>query len=114
MSAETKWTPGPWEADGPLKPGPAYRIRNVWGLVCYVGDPVTASYDRANANLIAAAPELYEALEGLVSIIDRAGLLNLSNGVQLGQTSWLVKASGAREYGLKILAKARGESAVKS
>lgn len=37
--------------------------------------------------------ELLEALTDLIDIIDAAGLINLSNGVQLGQTSWYVKAS---------------------
>jgi hypothetical protein len=44
-----------------------------------------------------------EALAGLVSIIDKAGLLNLSNGVQLGATSWYVKASDAMDYARELL-----------
>lgn len=43
------------------------------------------------------------ALRDLVGIIDKAGLLNLSNGVQLGQTSWYVKASERLDYAKKIL-----------
>jgi hypothetical protein len=41
--------------------------------------------------------DLFDALRELVWIIDQAGLLNLSNGVQLGQTSWYVKASDRLE-----------------
>jgi len=44
-----------------------------------------------------------EALEGLLSVIDAAGLINLSNGVQLGQTVWYVKASEAVEYAREAL-----------
>lgn len=51
----------------------------------------------ANARLVAASPELFARLERLIAVIDMAGLLNLSNGVQLGQTSWYVKASDALE-----------------
>lgn len=36
---------------------------------------------------------LRDALESLVEIINKAGLSNLSGGVQLGQISWYVKAS---------------------
>lgn len=49
----------------------------------------------ANAHLIASAPALAAALERLVFVIDAAGLHNLTNGVQLGQTSWFIKASDA-------------------
>jgi predicted nucleic acid-binding Zn-ribbon protein len=48
--------------------------------------------------------QLREALESLVDIIDKAGLLNLSNGVQLGQTSWYVKASDRLEFARAALA----------
>lgn len=37
--------------------------------------------------------QLYDALRELVWIIDEAGLMNLSNGVQLGQASWFMKAT---------------------
>lgn len=44
-----------------------------------------------------------EALRDLVHIIDRAGLLNLSNGVQLGQTSWYIKASERMTYARHVM-----------
>lgn len=49
---------------------------------------------------------LAEALSDLVEIIDKAGLLNLSNGVQLGATSWYCKASERLEYARAVLADA--------
>lgn len=39
-----------------------------------------------------------EALADLLKLIDAAGLLNLSNGVQLGQTAWYVKMTDATNY----------------
>jgi len=65
---------------------------------------------RANGHLIAAAPELYEALDNLVTVIEKAGIHNLMTGVQLGQVSWAIKADDAKAYATEALAKARGES----
>jgi hypothetical protein len=62
----------------------------------------------ANARLIAAAPHLYVALADLVNIIDKAGLLHLSNGVQLGATSWYVKASDRMEAARRAIEGAVG------
>jgi hypothetical protein len=47
--------------------------------------------------------ELVEAVRGFVRIIDSAGLRNLANGVQLGQVSWLVKATDSLEFLRKAL-----------
>jgi len=55
--------------------------------------------------------KLREALESLVEIIDKAGLLNLSNGVQLGQTSWYVKASDRLEFARAALAHPQADDA---
>ena len=52
----------------------------------------------------APAPQAAEALRSLVEIIDAAGLLNLSNGVQLGQVSWYVKALGCMDAARAALA----------
>jgi len=59
--AETRWTPGPWHADR------EFDICGEDGHViadCF-GKP-------ANARLMAAAPELYEALAKLVPRFERA------------------------------------------
>ena len=46
--------------------------------------------------------ELTGALEQLISVIEAAGLLNLSHGVQLGSTVWYVKASDALNYAKQV------------
>jgi hypothetical protein len=71
---------------------------------------VASSEQKANAEFIVKAvnahDELIAALSGLTHIIESAGLLNLSNGVQLGQTSWLVKASDCMDQANAALEKA--------
>jgi len=47
--------------------------------------------------LISERDELLAALKQVIGVIDAAGLHNLSNGVQLGQTVWYVKASDAKD-----------------
>ena len=84
MSTETKWTPGPWS---PYHGGDT----NLWWIVydhegCELGSG-DGGFDEGDANLIAAAPELYEALEALLEYRDK----------------WAVEKARA------ALAKARGE-----
>lgn len=86
MASEAKWTPGPWS----FEPEPMWRGKHVAGrspLVRKDGRTV-ASCSRyastnvevsgrheeaeANARLISAAPELYEALEALMGVFAKA------------------------------------------
>jgi len=53
-----------------------------------------------------AAVALREAAQEFVDIVDAAGLINLSNGVQLGATSWFVKASERLEWLRRTIARA--------
>lgn len=83
---DTNWTPGPWRTD--TKAGFPYDIH------CANGDMIAnveaSSEGESNAELIAAAPELYEAL----SIAVKDG--------PAGYVEWL-------EFANEALAKARGE-----
>lgn len=55
---ERKWTPGPWSV---TKDG-----KNVCGALNEEGvKPAIARYTNEDSHLIAAAPDLYEALDGL-------------------------------------------------
>ena len=47
--------------------------------------------------------DLEEGLRDLIEIIEAAGLLNLSKGVQLGPTSWYVKADERLQYAKVVL-----------
>ena len=63
----TSYTPGPWEING-------IAIESGFEVIAYLREPTHFQGDirpghkdeAANANLIAAAPELYEALEDLL------------------------------------------------
>lgn len=51
-----------------------------------------------------AVPEEWrEALADMLSIIESAGIMNLANGVQLGQVSWSVKMTDACNYARALL-----------
>lgn len=64
--ADTKFTAGPWEAE-PSHASMDPVICMVAGLVISCKD--TDYNKKANAHLIAAAPELYESLEDVLGLI---------------------------------------------
>lgn len=112
MSAGT--SPGPWRYD--YEDGYCGEIIAADGITIasFVDEP-----SKVNAALLVSAPcllaerdrfkalnaELAEALDALAEIIDNAGLINLANGVQLGQVSWYVKATDRLAYARAALAK---------
>jgi hypothetical protein len=68
------WTPGPWQKSGVRSRSPEYKGHAVGpdGRDPVVVVPYTDRHHGeciANANLIAAAPELYEAAENLIIAI---------------------------------------------
>jgi hypothetical protein len=69
MTTQTKHTPGPWSVTESFCNNACNRLvvkRKTWGgeVVADLGEAPDAS--RANARLIAAAPDLLEALRGLL------------------------------------------------
>lgn len=110
-----KWTPGPWTVDG----GPMNRI--VWSgednRVCFMAhsDGRDDERDIATSNLIAAAPDLYEAAEEAqdgITIIDNL-IGNIERHGHYSVESTLTFLRQARQHAGMLdaaLAKARGES----
>jgi len=96
MSNETKFTPGPWTSNPAVSclRGDLFYISQEDGApytenysdVCQTHEGEDLYVQKANAHLIAAAPEMYEALRAM-----RDG-----EGLQPGQTieSILLKARG--------------------
>jgi hypothetical protein len=85
--SEKKWTPGPWaDIQGYVTCRGGYNVATVKSHGTYEG--------KANANLIAAAPDLYEALESLI------------DAMQHPETDFLCDEIGIAR---SALAKARGE-----
>lgn len=113
--SDTKWTPGPWhlEDDHPKRAAVFVNDGDDWQVaVLYSGrgdadiqdsngvwqnDPVRI----ANARLIAAAPELYEALEGIANHYDMDGY---------GEKAWKDLALEMAELARTAMAKARGDA----
>lgn len=73
--SKPKFTPGPWWIDDDNRPGMSWNRNIVHGTgenrICFMAhsDNKAPERDAANAHLIAAAPELYEALERLLSLL---------------------------------------------
>ena len=62
----TKHTPGPWRYEAGRDGRPPYVIRGTEGGFVVVG--MTADRQEADARLIAAAPEMFEALSVLYAV----------------------------------------------
>ena len=93
---EPKWTPGPWQIGAPH--GYPSEIKSEEGVIVdftftEFGDGTSS----ANACLIAAAPEVYEALEGMLAMRIEGRPLR----------EW---AADAVDRALSVKAKARGET----
>ena len=91
MREEFKGSRGPWAAHGDEESMATSVVMSEFGaILCIVGTYMTSmEEDYANANLIAAAPELLEALQELVHA-DTHGIKNCS-----AQVNALEKAKSA-------------------
>lgn len=98
----TKHTPGPWRYEAGRDGRPPYVIRRTEGGFVVVG--MTADRQEADARLIAAAPELLEALQKLLDLqVAKKELEYLDKGIgtKTPNAAWL-EARAA-------IAKAKGE-----
>jgi hypothetical protein len=104
---KSKHTPGPWKAQ------PREGIEGQWEVVsaCKIGWLIAAAApdidgdpDEANARLIAAAPELLEALEHLAAIagtgllhrqsLDKQGMVELFEEARAAARAAIAKVKG--------------------
>ena len=100
MTGATLWSAGPWSvhAGSTLSEPPSVRQVGTGAFVAFANldldERMTPEELQANAALMAAAPELYDALAALVQTIDALGAVRIP------------KMAAARA----ALAKARGET----
>lgn len=96
--SDTKFTPGPWSLNSKVKTAINSESKHV-AMVNYfesmTKSMLTDDEHTANANLIAAAPEMYQALELCINAMPIAGDSE--------------KQDYARITAIDALAKARGE-----
>jgi hypothetical protein len=102
----SNFTPGPWKIVAPsIREPHGVNGAKIWGAndapVCQIPRRADRPLDRkrADLNLIAAAPEIYEALRGLLAEITEYQTINSLGGEN---NHWQDKARAA-------LAKAKGE-----
>jgi hypothetical protein len=111
--SESKHTPGPWRAQ--LREGyvEQWEVDGQWEVVAtgetelWIADAAShIGCDEANARLIAAAPELLEALEHLAAIAG-TGLLHRQSLDKQGMVELFEEARAAARA---AIAKAKGET----
>ena len=95
---ETKHTPGPWILH-PTAHHPAVRSIGTPDTgprrICTVGTMNGNPVDKANARLIAAAPELLEALQNIIESVDKGNAAILCP-LAAAARSAIAKATGPR------------------
>ena len=97
----TNWTPGPWEV------GTHRCIRSATGVICGTYSHMGTAEANANEHLIAAAPDLYEALLGILEIVsDSSGVSGFHLNGDVADWDYFDEINTATA----ALAKARGEA----
>jgi hypothetical protein len=100
--AETKFTPGPWNTvHGVYTPEDNY-----FSMIAASEGGVASVWNKEDAYLIAAAPELYEALEGAIGALE----YSVDCARDDGDNSDIDFAQSKLDAALNALAKARGEA----
>lgn len=108
-SAQTA-TPGPWKIDGDRDQdfGLCVVQESTGGIICSIeSTPGYGTADELNAQLIAAAPDLLDALKELVAVSDLRGdaeSINPGDDPKL----WTSRRNAAWEEVKKAIAKAEG------
>jgi hypothetical protein len=101
---ETKWTPGPWVVEGTASATVAARHDGAAEIAEVIATgSMTHGERRANAHLIAAAPDLYAALADLLSCASDRSWAHITSGPCRCKGCSIDRAEAA-------LSRARGES----
>ena len=87
----SKFTPGPWRFSGFSSPF-GWLEGSDGETIWHVDDYGNTLPDEADARLIAAAPDLYDALSLLVAQLDRSNMAGLWTGMNAAREA-LIKAS---------------------
>jgi hypothetical protein len=87
---ETKHTPGPWTAEEKNGRGMGWKAGPAW-----LGEKAWSEECAANARLIAAAPDLLEALQEIVSAADGEGWSQLDAAFSKARAA-IAKATGQK------------------
>jgi len=103
---QTQHTPGPWEYVGNTPPKNAREEGYVYGWYVTCADDRHISVEgrtgdeaEANARLIAAAPDMLEALESLVATIDFVYRVKQEGDTMDAARKAIAKATGEQEGG---------------
>jgi predicted membrane-bound mannosyltransferase len=96
-------TPGPWEADGFVIDSEFLTLTAVnLDAVDLDGNRISPMEAHANAQLIAAAPDLLEAAQGLVEMFDREQYrVHDSEGLIQYDPLWFLEGAIAKATGVK-------------
>lgn len=100
--ADTKFTPGPWAWDGDILTAGKTRRH----LLYMEEAPGLRSEAAANIHLIAAGPDLYEALQGAIGALE----YSVDCARDDGNNSDIDFAQSKLDAAMTALAKARGEA----
>ena len=98
-----KFTPGPWEFDGmeyifktPIGDGKMVAQIRGWGWLQKKGEDAGIAEQEANARLIAAAPDMYEALKELEESVEYWSDYDVPVGIVDKINAALAKADGTK------------------
>lgn len=108
----SKHTPGPWDFSWHIQPNGCPTVGHKGLMVCMVAhsakDPSQKEEALANAALIAAAPDLLEALEGLLSSYESV----MHSEFDYPGDDWSAEGRGDEDAlkAIAIIARAKGEA----
>lgn len=109
--ADMKHTPGPWTVIGPIGAGIWITDESGNNQIAVVYGAANTPGADANARLIAAAPELYEALKLICAMFDdRRIVRNIANDYSSDWALRMLEFTKELQSILAALAKAEGRS----